>query len=135
MQGKLRKHQAFEAEVSANRTRIDNVNNSGKALIENEHPKSDMIQDKLDEINGLWDKLVRMSSDKGSKLRDAHRELLFNREVDDMERWIAELELQLYSEDYGRVSRDIVLWQIYEVMNDMQYMIFSHFRISSVCKT
>ncbi|EDV21767.1 uncharacterized protein TRIADDRAFT_59818 [Trichoplax adhaerens] len=102
MQGKLRKHQAFEAEVSANRTRIDNVNNSGKALIEAEHPKTDKIEDKLDEINGLWDKLVRLSSDKGSKLRDAHRELLFNREVDDMERWIAEVELQLYSEDIGR---------------------------------
>ena len=44
LQGKLQKHQAFEAEVTANKSRIDTVSATGKALIDGEHYSSETIQ-------------------------------------------------------------------------------------------
>ena len=40
----------------------------------------------------------------GQKLKDASEEQGFNRNVEDVEVWMAEIEGQLMSEDFGKVS-------------------------------
>ena len=39
----------------------------------------------------------------GAKLKEASDQLHFNRNVEDVEVWLAEIEGQLMSEDYGKV--------------------------------
>ncbi len=45
-----------------------------------------------------------MSLPAGSKLKDASDQQQFNRNVEDVELWLAEIEGSLMSEDYGKVA-------------------------------
>jgi hypothetical protein len=42
-QGKVQKHQNFEAEVNANQARIDSVQKNGQDLIEADHYAKDQV--------------------------------------------------------------------------------------------
>lgn len=40
----------------------------------------------------------------GNKLKEASQQQQFNRNIEDIEVWLGEIEGQLMSEDYGKVS-------------------------------
>lgn len=65
LQGKLQKHQAFEAELNVNQSRLDAVDKTGEQLIADEHYASDQIRERLDELHKLWAYLFERSNDKG----------------------------------------------------------------------
>jgi spectrin alpha len=102
LQGKLQKHQAFEAEVTANKARIDQVGSTGKALIDAGHYASDSIETRLSELQEQWRLLSDQSADKGVKLKEAHQQQQFNRGIEDIELWLEELEGHLASEELGK---------------------------------
>lgn len=103
LQTKLQKHQNFEAEVEANRSRIESIRTSGNVLIENDHYAKDTIRERVDEIEHLWQTLLSQTSKKGSKLTEACQQQQFNRNVDDVEHWLNDIESSLISEDYGKL--------------------------------
>lgn len=109
MQGKLQKHENFCAEVTANEAQVEAVTKSGQELIDNNHYASDRIKERLDEIHSMWKDLKEQSERKGAKLKEANEQQQFNRNIEDVEVWISEIEGQLMSEDYGKVSIRIVL--------------------------
>jgi len=54
-----------------------------------------------------------VNDDAGSKLKEANDQQQFNRNVEDIEVWLGEIEGQLMSEDYGKVSRSLQThWKI-----------------------
>lgn len=53
-------------------------------------------------MDGLWTELVDATSKKGVKLNEANEEQLFNRNIEDVELWLSELEGQVSSEDFGK---------------------------------
>ena len=81
LQRKVQKHEAFNAELEANQSRIDSIHDKGKQLINNEHYASDVIQKRLDELDELWKYLLEKTQEKGNKLRDAKQQQQFNRLV------------------------------------------------------
>lgn len=81
LQRKAQKHEAFNAELEANQSRIDSIHDKGKQLINNEHYASDIIQTRLDELDELWKHLLEKTQEKGQKLRDAKQQQQFNRLV------------------------------------------------------
>ncbi|CAH3114647.1 unnamed protein product [Porites lobata] len=102
LQGKLQKHQAFEAELNVNQSRLDAVDKSGEQLIADEHYASDQIQERLDELHKLWAYLFERSNDKGNKLKEAAQQQQFNRAAEDVELWFSEVENLLAVEDLGK---------------------------------
>ncbi|XP_054158910.1 spectrin alpha chain-like isoform X2 [Oppia nitens] len=102
LNGKLQKHQNFDQELSANKSRIDEISSVGKQLIDGKHYASPKIQERITEIAELWQSLVEAADGKGSKLAEAAAQQQFNRGVEDIELWLTEIEGQLGSEDYGR---------------------------------
>lgn len=58
----------------------------------------------MDEIVHLWEILAAATDKKGSKLQEASQQQQFNRTVEDVELWLSEIESQLLSEDYGKVT-------------------------------
>lgn len=80
LQGKIQKHQAFEAELNANQSRLDAVDNTGQQLINDEHYASDQVQERLDELHQLWNHLFERSKDKGEKGNKINLEVL-NKEL------------------------------------------------------
>ncbi|KAJ8388746.1 hypothetical protein AAFF_G00129790 [Aldrovandia affinis] len=102
LQGKVQKHQAFEAELSANQTRIDALQKSGQELIDANHYASDEVSGRMDEVSSMWKKLLEATELKGIKLREANQQQQFNRNVEDIELWLYEVEGHLASDDYGK---------------------------------
>lgn len=65
MQGKVQKHQAFEAELSANQSRIDALEKAGQKLIDVKHYASDEVATRMNEVISLWKKLLEATELKG----------------------------------------------------------------------
>ena len=101
-QGKLQKHQNFEQELQANKSRIDEITNTSNQLIQEKHYSSDRIKERVAEIVELWSNLVGATERKGGKLAEASAQQQFNRGVEDIELWLTEIEGQLLSEDFGK---------------------------------
>lgn len=62
------------------------------------------IESRVGELAGIWEKLAAASELKGSKLQEAAAQQQYNRAVEDIELWLSEVEGQLLSEDYGKVT-------------------------------
>ena len=73
LQAKLQKHQAFVAEVTANRNRVDAVVAEGQGLIREEHYLSEDIKKRIDELELNWEALMAASTDKKDLLTDAYQ--------------------------------------------------------------
>ncbi|XP_048733527.1 spectrin alpha chain, non-erythrocytic 1-like isoform X2 [Ostrea edulis] len=102
LQAKLQKHQAFEAEVTANRNRVDAVVEEGKGLVDNDHYAKTDIQKRIEELELSWEALMAASAEKKDRLQDAYQALMYNRVVDDLMSWMDDVESQLMSEDHGK---------------------------------
>ena len=61
----MQKHQNFEAELQANQPRIESVNKAGQELIDADHYAKEEIQERIEEIQSLWQQLVEQSDRKG----------------------------------------------------------------------
>ncbi|XP_069119024.1 LOW QUALITY PROTEIN: spectrin beta chain-like [Argopecten irradians] len=102
LQAKLQKHQAFEAEVTANRNRVDAVVEEGSGLEKEDHYAKTDIEKRLNELELSWEALMAASAEKKDRLQDAYQALMFNRVVDDLMSWMEDVESQLMSEDHGK---------------------------------
>eukprot|EP00058_Branchiostoma_floridae_P024804 XP_002610294.1 hypothetical protein BRAFLDRAFT_93030 [Branchiostoma floridae] len=102
LQSKLQKHQAFEAELSANKGRVDGVKREGEDLIEADHFAAAEIQAKVVEVETNWEKLTDATQVRRDRLQDAHQAQQFFHLVDDLESWLGEVEVQLGSQDLGK---------------------------------
>nr|XP_022333961.1 spectrin alpha chain, non-erythrocytic 1-like isoform X4 [Crassostrea virginica] len=102
LQAKLQKHQAFEAEVTANRNRVDAVVEEGKGLLKEDHYAQADIKKRLEELELSWEALMAASAEKKDRLQDAYQALMYNRVVDDLMSWMEDVESQLLSEDHGK---------------------------------
>lgn len=72
----MQKHQAFEAELSANQSRIDALQTSGQELLERKHYASSEVARRMEEVSSQWKKLLEATELKGSGPTLAPRERL-----------------------------------------------------------
>lgn len=61
----MQKHQAFEAELSANQSRIDALQKSGQELVDRKHYASGEVATRMDEVSSQWKKLLEATELKG----------------------------------------------------------------------
>lgn len=61
----MQKHQAFEAELSANQSRIDALHKSGQDLLERKHYASSEVARRMEEVSSQWKKLLEATELKG----------------------------------------------------------------------
>lgn len=71
LQGKVQKHQAFEAELSANQSRIDALQKSGQELLDGKHYASTEVAGRMEEVSSQWKKLLEATELKGTGSRKA----------------------------------------------------------------
>lgn len=98
---KWTRHQAFEAEIAANKERLHNLRKAGEELAKEKPDYVDLIKPKLDEIADHFDVLEQTTKEKGERLFDANREVLIHQTCDDIDSWMKELEKQIESDDTG----------------------------------
>uniref|UniRef100_A0A8C3LH89 Spectrin beta, non-erythrocytic 5 n=1 Tax=Chrysolophus pictus TaxID=9089 RepID=A0A8C3LH89_CHRPC len=94
LQTKLQKHQTFQAEIMANRNRLDSIKSVREAgLLRHYAPEA--IQSRLQEMEELWEELLASCQDKRAKLQDAYKALHFQRSIEDTEKWLEDVENEL----------------------------------------
>ena len=108
---KYQKHQNFDAEVQANAPRLEQIKESGKKLIESGQYQSDVIAQRLAELDELWEKLTKQADLKGKYLQQANEEQMFTRNLEDFEMWLTDIEANLASEDIGRDLSNVQVLQ------------------------
>ncbi|XP_024085304.1 spectrin alpha chain, non-erythrocytic 1 isoform X3 [Cimex lectularius] len=99
---KLQKHQAFQAELSANKGRITAIQEKGDLLLAKKHKSSREIQESLDHLAALWNSLLKESANRGRGLEEAQDILEFNNQLDKIEAWIRDKEMMVQAGDMGR---------------------------------
>lgn len=99
---KLQKHQAFQAELAANQSRIEEIKAKGETLLAHKHPSSSEIRQQLDHLNATWRKLLLVSGARGRGLEEAQDILEFNNQVEKIEAWIRDKEMMVQAGDTGK---------------------------------
>ncbi|KAK2552536.1 Spectrin beta chain [Acropora cervicornis] len=92
IQGKVKKHKTFEAEIQANKERLDNICESGNNIAEEKPENRPEIDDRLEKLNIKWKELSDASKQKGTKLGDAQKQEEFNSGVKNIQEWFTEIE-------------------------------------------
>lgn len=104
IQQKHQKQQAFEAELTANTERIQHLIHAGENLIQSSKCGGGeaAVSDKIRSLDEQWQLLVRTTTEKSHRLKEANKQKSFMAAVKDLEFWLGEVETLLASEDYGR---------------------------------
>ncbi|XP_065222381.1 spectrin beta chain isoform X5 [Planococcus citri] len=98
---KWTRHQAFEAEIAANKDRLVRIQQAGEDLVKEKPEMAEIIKPKIADLSEQFDDLEKTTKDKGERLFDANREVLVHQTCDDIESWMNELESQIESQDTG----------------------------------
>ncbi|XP_043282558.1 spectrin beta chain, non-erythrocytic 5 isoform X2 [Venturia canescens] len=99
---KLQKHQAFQAELAANQSRIEEIKAKGETLLAHKHSSSTEIRQQLEHLNATWRKLLLISGNRGRGLEEAQDILEFNNQVEKIEAWIRDKEMMVQAGDTGK---------------------------------
>lgn len=102
LQAKQQKHANFEAELGTHYPRIEALCANGQQLVKENHYADSKIDEKIKSIMKQWDKLVSATEEKNGKLKEAIEGQTFHRNLDDVELWLSECEVQLANEDLGK---------------------------------
>ena len=98
---KWTRHQAFEAEIASNKDRLVRVQQAGEELVKEKPEMAEMIGPKISELNQHFEDLESTTKDKGERLFDANRQVLYEQTCDDIDSWMKDLEKQIEGGDTG----------------------------------
>ncbi|XP_036114747.1 spectrin beta chain, non-erythrocytic 2 isoform X2 [Molossus molossus] len=99
---KWQKHQAFMAELAANKDWLDKVDKEGRELSLAKPELRALVSEKLEDLHKRWDELETTTQAKARSLFDANRAELFAQSCSALESWLLSLQAQLHSDDYGK---------------------------------
>ena len=98
---KYMRHQAFESEIKSNKDRLDKLTQEGQALVQEKPSFEPVVDPKLEELKRQWDDLENTTQQKGQKLFDANRHILYEQSCDDIDGWITTIESCIETDDTG----------------------------------
>merc|ERR1712001_168030 len=111
-QNLMKKHGTLESTVDDYAETIRQLGETARQLIADEHPQSEAIGVRLSQVEKLYAGLKELSNERRAKLDDALKLFMLNREVDDLEQWIAEREVVAGSHELGQDYDHVtLLWE------------------------
>merc|ERR1711971_645423 len=124
---KWTRHQAFQSEIQSNKERLDKVRESGDALLKAKPEMSELVAPKLDDLSTRFTKLEKDTEEKGERLFDAKRAVLYDQSCDDIDSFAGDIETQIQTEP-TEVLKDLTSVKI--VMQKQQ-LIETQFTVKS----
>lgn len=86
-----------------------------------------IVDPRLDELKRQWKDLEDAVTEKGERLFDANRHVLYEQSVDDIDGWIKDIESQIVTEDVGHDLTTVnLLVQKQNVLEVSQLCIVMH---------
>merc|ERR1711899_714698 len=101
-QNLMKKEENLESNVDDNAETIRQLGETARQLIADEHPKKEAIAVRIGQVDKLYAGLKDLAAERRAKLDDALKLFMLNREVDDLEQWIAEREVVAGSHELGQ---------------------------------
>lgn len=98
LHSKWTRHRAHELEIAANKDRLNRLRQEGEQLKNDQPDLAKVVDTRLDDIDDQFENLEQAVKEKGQKLFDANRPLLYVQTCDAIDEWIDELEPILSSE-------------------------------------
>ncbi|KAF5925525.1 hypothetical protein HPG69_001972 [Diceros bicornis minor] len=95
LQAQLRKQQTLQAELDTSAHQRQRLQMEGHRLLQGGHPASETIQERLQELGELWDKLQANCQKKAANLQAACKALRLRRSVEELESWLEPMEIEL----------------------------------------
>eukprot|EP00106_Octopus_bimaculoides_P014006 XP_014781448.1 PREDICTED: spectrin beta chain-like [Octopus bimaculoides] len=102
LHSKYMRHQAFESEIAANKDRLLKLREAGEGLLKDKPEAAEQVGPVLESLSNQWEELENTTKDKGERLFDANRSVLYEQSCDDIDGWIQQLESQVVTEEFGR---------------------------------
>lgn len=99
---RLQKHQALQAEISANEGRIKEVKDKGDTLIRKQHESASEIKDALRHLLDAWNDLLSNVDAQGKGLEEAQDILEFNNQIEKTDAYIRDKDLMVQANDTGK---------------------------------
>uniref|UniRef100_A0A8C5M7R5 Spectrin beta chain n=1 Tax=Leptobrachium leishanense TaxID=445787 RepID=A0A8C5M7R5_9ANUR len=107
----LKKHQILEQAVEDYAETVHQLSKTSRALVAEGHPESERISMRQSKVDKLYAGLKDLSEERRGKLDERHRLFQLNREVDDLEQWIAEREVVAGSHELGQDYEHVTMLQ------------------------
>jgi len=98
----MKKHKTLESNVADYSQTVRQLGEMARALIAEDHPESETIAVRIGQVDKLYAGLRDLANERRAKLDDALKLFRLNREVDDLEQWIAEKEVVAGSHELGQ---------------------------------
>lgn len=99
---RLQKHQAFQAELSANEGRIQEIKAKGEMLLQKRHEASAEIREQMKNLLTAWRQLLLDSANRGKGLEEAQDILEFNNQLEKIDAWIRDKEMMIQANEKGK---------------------------------
>ncbi|XP_039594856.1 spectrin beta chain, non-erythrocytic 1 isoform X2 [Polypterus senegalus] len=107
----LKKHQILEQAVEDYAETVHQLSKTSRALVAAGHPESERISMRQSQVDKLYAGLKDLSEERRGKLDERYRLFQLNREVDDLEQWIAEREVVAGSHELGQDYEHVTMLQ------------------------
>ncbi|XP_061889345.1 spectrin beta chain, non-erythrocytic 1-like isoform X2 [Entelurus aequoreus] len=107
----LKKHQIVEQAVEDYAETVHMLSKTSRGLVAAAHPDSERISLRQSQVDKLYASLKDLSEERQAKLDERLRLFHLNREVDDVEQWIAEREVVAGSHELGQDYEHVMMLQ------------------------
>merc|ERR1711963_1355782 len=102
VQGLLKKHDAFETDISVHGDRCTDICEAGQKLIDERNHHADSIAQRCEQLRNKMYNLGELANVRKSNLLDNSAYLQFMWKADVVESWIADKEAHVRSDEFGR---------------------------------
>ena len=102
VQGLLKKHDAFETDLSVHTDGVEEINAAGQELINSGNHHADSIHQRCEQLRSRMRNLGDLANLRKQNLLDNSAFLQFMWKADVVESWIADKEAYIKSEEFGR---------------------------------
>merc|ERR1719187_836486 len=101
VQNLRKKHKRFESELGSHEPAIQQVQDAGAQLIDSSHLGGEEIEQRLQQLNNVWEELKSMAQSRGKKLEESITYQQFLAKIEEEEAWISEKQQLLTVPDLG----------------------------------
>ncbi|XP_063736628.1 spectrin beta chain, non-erythrocytic 1-like isoform X2 [Eleginops maclovinus] len=106
-----KKHQIVEQAVEDYADAVHLLSKTSRGLVAEAHPESERISMRQSQVDKLYAGMKDLSEERRGRLEERLRLFLLNREVDELEQWIAEREVVAGSHELGQDYEHVTMLQ------------------------
>ncbi len=96
----------MQKEIQGHQPRIDDIHRRGKTQSQVDGERQSVLEERLVELQDLWDQLIAETDKRHARLIEANRAQQFYADAAEAEAWMGEQELHMMSEEKAKVRQD-----------------------------